>query len=104
MTRFSTASLDMPGASTWTSTSGGANSGKTSSGLRMASANAGDEDHGGGDDDDPAKAQGGMNQLTQHRRFLPFSPRFVEPGAGIALQKHDANARRPDRPGSANRG
>ena len=36
VTRFSTDSLDIPGASVCTSTSGGANSGNTSSGEREA--------------------------------------------------------------------
>ena len=34
VTRLSTSSVESPGASVWTSTSGGANSGNTSSGAR----------------------------------------------------------------------
>ena len=45
LTRLSTSSVDSPGASVWTSTSGGANSGKTSSGACLRLLHADDHQH-----------------------------------------------------------
>ena len=57
VTRLSTSSVDRPGASVWISTSGGANSGNTSSGAPLRRADADHDQHHGEREDEHAQPQ-----------------------------------------------
>ena len=71
VTSCSTSSADRPMQIVWISTFGGANSGKTSTGMRLHLGSAEDHHRRGERDDDEAEAQAGGDDPAHHDRGLP---------------------------------